>query len=89
MYLLDSTIKHLNNWDLWVYNIFWHERGSGFGKAGGTPPPRTTRSTHLEGGGGGGGGEGAENPPGDLHWGSANTPMGSKSIGQEMRLLFY
>ena len=39
--------------------------------------------------GGGGGWEGADNTPWDLHWEYAYTPMGSKSIGQEMRLLFY
>ena len=49
MYLLDSTIN-LNNWDLGVYNIFWSKRGSGFGKPGGTPPPRTPRGTPMGGG---------------------------------------
>ena len=45
MYLLDSTIKHLNNRDLGIYYVVWSEIGSGFGKPGGTPPPRIPRST--------------------------------------------
>ena len=45
MYLLDSTIKHLNNRDLGIYYIVWSEIGSGFGNPGGTPPPRIPRST--------------------------------------------
>ena len=35
--------------------IFWSEIGSGFGDAGGTPPPKIPRSTPPAGGGGGGG----------------------------------